>query len=88
MSQPLPFPGFLLLSNPRKSGSTENILVPRCRIAGNQDELILVVGVHVLNDLVHGVSQRVGLAAVYSEAVTHPSLRSRGRSKRPRRTIR
>src|ERR1700675_2043065 len=33
MSQPLPFPSFLLLSNPHKSGSTENILAPRCPIA-------------------------------------------------------
>ena len=29
MSQPLPFPSVLLLTNPRKSGSTENILAPR-----------------------------------------------------------
>jgi hypothetical protein len=30
MSQPLPFPSGLLLTNPRKCGFTEIILVPRC----------------------------------------------------------
>src|ERR1019366_3997531 len=33
MSQPLPFPSVLLLTNPRKSGSTENILAPRSPVA-------------------------------------------------------
>ena len=31
---------------------------------GKQDERILVVGIHVLNDFGHGVRKRVGLAAV------------------------
>jgi hypothetical protein len=51
-----------------------------CKFSGKQDERILVVGVHVLNDFARSVSQRVGLRVViFRGRLSFAKSRSPGR---------
>ena len=76
LAQRMPSRVFTSTRNPRRSTAAivGSLRLDVSKFPGNQDERILVVGVHVLKDLVHCIESARGrwAAVIFGEAVTQP----------------